>query len=280
VRLDLDQDAARANARVDFDGLEELPVSAPGPLALPARKGVASATANQSATTVFLARLARELYPDSRFVRRVERLETREGLRFEDEVLRQFSGPSLSILRPTRDGGTDFAARSTLRDPAAMRALLDRIAPDLPGILEGLEGLGSTGLTTLLLVAPDAPLTPAALSLLAGVDVRRLVSSGSEQLYEITGLATPDRVVYGLIGDAFVVASDEALAREVANAPTEPAPDAATRLRLDVPALLDKVSLGEDEERLLRALIAGAEVSATPDDGDVVANATLRWAQR
>ena len=190
VRLQLDEDAAKATARVDFEGLgaEELPLPGPGPLALAPGEGVSSASADQSRTTVFLARLARELYPDSRFVRRVERLEAREGLRFEDAVLRQFSGPSLSVLRPGRDGTFEFGARSTLRDPAAMRALLDRIAPDLPGILEGLQGLGSTGLTSLLLVAPDAPLTPAAFALLAGVDVRKLAAAGSEQLYEISGL--------------------------------------------------------------------------------------------
>ncbi len=147
MRLQLDEDAAKATARVDFEGLgaEELPLPGPGPLALAPGEGVSSASADQSRTTVFLARLARELYPDSRFVRRVERLEAREGLRFEDAVLRQFSGPSLSVLRPGRDGTFEFGARSTLRDPAAMRALLDRIAPDLPGILEGLQGWARPG---------------------------------------------------------------------------------------------------------------------------------------
>jgi hypothetical protein len=52
-------------------------------------------------------------------------------------VLRQFSGPSFTLTRPRRDGGMDFAARSALRDPATMRALLPRLAPALPGILQG-----------------------------------------------------------------------------------------------------------------------------------------------
>ncbi len=289
MRLRLGDQAARATARVDFDGLadEELPLPGPGPLALPAGEGVSSASANQSLTTVFLARIARELYPDSRFVRRVERLEAREGLKFEDAVLRQFSGQSFTVIRPGRDGAVAFGARSRLRDPAAMRALLDRIAPDLPGILEGLQGLGNTGLTSLLLVAPDAPLTPAAFALLAAVDVRLLARSGSEQLYEVTGLddgearAGPDRVVYGLVGDAFVVASSEELAREVATMRTEPAPEAATRVRVDIAALLERAGdrLGEDGPRVLRALVAGAEGSASAKDGDVVGEAEVRWAR-
>ena len=81
-------------------------------------------------------------------MRRVERSKPAEGVRFEDEVLRQFSGPSFTVLRPARRRSeVAFGARSTLRDPAAMRAQLDTLAPALPGILEGLQGLGSFGLT-------------------------------------------------------------------------------------------------------------------------------------
>ena len=289
ARLRLEEDAARGSARVDFDGLpaDELPLAAPGPLALPPGEGIASASANQSLTTVFLARLARELYPDSRFVRRVERLEQREGLRFDDEVLRQFSGPSFTVLRPTSRTDTEFGARSTLRDPAAMRELLAKIAPGLPGILEGLQGLGSFGLTGLLFVAPDAPLTPAAFGLLAAVSVNRLAGDASEELYEVSGLDSgdrrpgPDSVVYGMIGDAFVVASTHELAREVAAMPAEPAPEAATRLEVDVAALLERTAgqLGEDEVGIVRALLEGIEASASAKDGDIVAEAELRWAR-
>lgn len=289
ARLRLEQDAARATARVDFDGLapDELPLAGPGPLALPRGEGIASASANQSLTTVFLARLARELYPDSRFVRRVERLEREEGLRFDDEVLRQFSGPSFTVLRPTGRGDTEFGARSTLRDPAAMRELLVKIAPGLPGILEGLQGLGSFGLAGLLFVAPDAPLTPAAFGLLAAVRVNRLAGGASEELYEVRGLDSggfrpgPDSVVYGLIGDAFVVASSAELAREVAAMPTEPAGEAATRLEVDVAALLERsaAQLGEEEAGVARALLDGAEASASARDGDIAGEAELRWAR-
>jgi hypothetical protein len=288
ARLRLEEDAARAGARVDFDGLapDELPLAGPGPLALPPGEGVASASANQSLTTVFLARLARELYPDSRFVRRVERLEQAEGLRFDDEVLRQFSGPSFTVLRPTGAGETEFGARSTLRDPAAMRELLARIAPGLPGILEGLQGLGSFGLTGLLFVAPDAPLTPAAFGLLAAVRVSRLAGGPSEELYEVRGLDSsgfrpgPDSVIYGMIGDAFIVASTPELAREVAAMPSEPAEEAATRLEVDVAAVLERGQLGNEQEvSIARALLAGADASASAKDGDIVAEAELRWAR-
>jgi hypothetical protein len=283
LRLRIGEDAARATARVDFEGLpdEELPLPAPGTLALPAGEPLASASADQNFTTVFLSRLARELYPDSRFVRRVEQLEQREGVRFEDEVLRQFAGPSFTVLRPGSDGRIEFGARSTLRDPAAMRALLERIAPDLPGILEALQGLGSGGLTGLLFVAPDAPLTPGAFALLAAVDVRRLAGAGSEQLYEVTGLdeGGPERVVYGLIGDAFVVASSAELAREVATMPTEPADEAATRLRVDVAPLLDRFGdlLEGEETDVLRELVERADASASAEDGDIVGELELRW---
>ena len=232
----LDEDAARADARVDFEGLDddELPLPEAGPLELPAGESVVSGSGDQSRTTVFLARLVRKLYPYSGFVRRVEALEQSLGLRFEDEVLRQFAGPSFSVLRPAGPNGTEFGARSTLRDPAAMRELLPRLAPALPGILESLKGLGSTGLTSLLLVAPDAPLTPGSFGMLAAVRVSRLAGAASEQLYEVRGIDThgvPEHVVYGIVGDAFVVGSTPELAREVAAMSTEQAPEAATRLR-------------------------------------------------
>ena len=288
ARMRLEEDAARADARVDFEGLadEQLPLPPPGPLELPSGEAVASASADQNFTTVFLAGLARELYPDSRFVRRVEALERGEGLRFEDEVLRQFAGPSFTVLRPAPDGRVAFGARSTLRDADAMRALLPRLAPALPGILEALQGLGTTGLTSLLFVAPDAPLTPAAFGILAAVRISRLAGGGDEQLYEVTGLDErgfqpgPNRVVYGLIGDDFVVASSAELAREVAAMSTEPAPEASTRLRVDVPTLVEyiRAGIGVDEDaRIANAVLQRAEASASARDGDIVADAEIVW---
>jgi hypothetical protein len=288
--LRLEEDAARADARVDFEGLPntELPLPAAGTLELPPEEPVASASADQNFTTVFLARLARELYPESRFVRRVEALEREQELRFEDEVLRQFAGPSFTVLRPLGDDSGDvaFGARSTLRDPVAMRELLPRLAPALPGILEALQGLGSTGLTGLLFIAPDAPLTPSAFALLAAVRVSRLAGGPDELLYEVTGLDEsgfrpgPNRVVYGMVGDEFVVASSPELAREVAAMPTEPAPEAGTRLRVDaaevVGDLIDAFGVDEDA-RIARALLDRAEASASAEGGDITADAEIVW---
>jgi hypothetical protein len=251
ARVKLDRDAARASARVDFEGLKDdaLPLPAAGELALPRGQGIASASANQSLTTVFLARLARELWPDSGFVRRVERLERRQGLSFEDEVLRQFSGPSFTISRPRRDGTMDFAARSKLRDPAAMTQLLPRLYPALPGILEGLQGLGDTGLTG--------------------------------HRYELRGLNPnrigPDRIVFRVLGDDFVVASSRKLAREVMLLQTDPAPKAGTRLRIDVPRMLDTSEIESEKE--LRALFRAVDVSASARDGDIVADAKVTWSR-
>jgi hypothetical protein len=276
ARLRLDRAAGHASARVDFDGLpaDQLPLPGPGELALPRGQGIASASANQSLTTVFLARLARELWPESRFVRRVERLERKQGVRFEDEVLRQFSGPSFTVTRPRRDGGADFAARSTLRDPAAMTRLLPRLYPALPGILEGLQGLGNTGLTGLLLVAPDAPLVPGALLALQ-------TAPPAERLFELRGVNPggigPDRIVFGVLGDTFAVASSRALAREVAHMPTDPAPKAGARLHIDVPRLLDTSELESEKE--LRALFRALDVSASAKDGDIVADAKVTWSR-
>jgi hypothetical protein len=154
-----------------------------------------------------------------------------------------------------------------------------------PCSLEGLQGLGTTGLASLLFVAPDAPLTPSVLGLLAAIDVRRLAGDASEQLYEITGLDEnrdrpgPDRVVYGLIGDAFVVGSSAELAREVAAMETEPAEEAATRLRADVAPLVEGAAawLGEGEAAVISALVEVVDASASAEDGDVVAEAEARW---
>jgi hypothetical protein len=126
-----------------------------------------------------------------------------------------------------------FAARSCVRDPEAMRALLPKLGPYLPAILRGLQGLGNRGLAAVLLIAPDAPLTPGALANLASIVVQELTGGpAGEDLYEIAGLhddpadpialSGPERVTFGLIGDTFVVASDPARARAIAEVEVEP----------------------------------------------------------
>jgi hypothetical protein len=223
VRLESDAIEARVGVSTDSEGLEEddLPLATgdDAPEAGDVDGAIAAANRDQSRTTVFLAALARTAYPDSEFVREVEALENDLGISFEDEVLRQFNGPSASVATP--DG--NFAAVSDVADPDRMRALLPKLAPRLPGILGGLQGLGSSGLVALLLFAPDAPLVPGALPLLQdGIGVRPV--PGEADLYEITGLDDARRgprfavpsVVFGMIGDRFVVATDAQRAREVA----------------------------------------------------------------
>jgi hypothetical protein len=213
IRLEDHAITARAHlsTRPDDLGDEDLPL-APGddaPQAADEDGAISSGNRDQSQTTVFLAQLARKAWPDSDFVAEVELTEKDLGISFEDEVLRQFNGPSASVAWP--DG--NFAAVSDVADPDRMRELLPRLAPRLPGILSGLQSLGDKGLVALLLMAPDAPLVPGALPLLqrGDIGVRRLAG---EDLYELTGLDARDsrfavpRVVFGMRDDdKFVVAS-------------------------------------------------------------------------
>ncbi|HEX2045352.1 MAG TPA: DUF3352 domain-containing protein [Gaiellaceae bacterium] len=196
---------------------DELPLAvgeeAPEVVARP--NEVAGGNANQSVTTVFLLRTAEVVFPDSRFVRRVHELEAELGIDFEEEILRQFDGPSVSLLGPD---GQSFAARSEVRDPDLLREQLRALAPHLPELVEGLEGLTSQGLAALLLFAPDAPALPEALQ---GVTVQE--PSAEDGLYRVSGLTGdgPAELYFGLVGDVFVVASDEARARDIAEAETE-----------------------------------------------------------
>jgi hypothetical protein len=225
--LRLEDDAIVAAARVSTDpgGLseEDLPLAS-GEEAPPVGDvdgAIAAGNRDQSRTTVFLAQLARRAFPGSTFVRSVEEIEADLGISFEEEVLAQFNGPSASVATPAGD----FAAVSDVADPERMRELLPRLAPRLPEVLRGLQGLGSRGLVALLLFAPDAPLAPGMLpSLQAGIDVRELPGEGP--LFQITGLdqgdmplAGPGTVVFGMIGDRFVVATDVRRARAVAEMP-------------------------------------------------------------
>jgi hypothetical protein len=275
ARLDATDAGLTGSARIDFEGLsdDELPLGPAAGLELPKDEGIASGSTDQSRTTVFLATLARALYPDSRFVREVEAFERAEGIRFEDEVLRAFDGPSVSLMRAESDRML-FAARSTLRDPERMRELLPKLAPVLPDILSGLEALGEVGLGTLLFVAPDAPLTPGAFRLL---DTLEVVPAG-EDLYEIKGLdplgdeGLPETLIYGMVGDVFVVASTRELAKEVATIATEPADPAATRTKVDVARLVEQV--GEDPEGFVRG-VSHAEASGSAQDGDLAFDARL-----
>jgi hypothetical protein len=90
----------------------------------------------------------------------------------------------------------------------------------------------------LFLFAPDAPL------LAGGGELHDVVVPPDRQdgLYQVTGLTGdgPSEMWFGVIGDVFVVASDEQRARGIADADTEPVKDArgASVLRADLRSLL------------------------------------------
>jgi hypothetical protein len=193
----------------DPDGLDpaDLPLATgrEAPQVLRRQGQIAGGNRNQSFTTAFLFRLAELRFPDSRFVRDVRELERKLGIDFVAEVLRQFDGPSASVVSP--DGDT-FAARSSVRDPEALERLLPRLAPHLPRLVADLEALRSEGQALLFLFAPDALVLQA----------RRVTVTREGDLWRVSGLTGegPDQLYFGVLGDVFVVASDRTRARRVA----------------------------------------------------------------
>ncbi len=258
VRFDEDELNADVALRLDEEQVEEddLPVVSgeASPEIVPRETEISGGNLNQSQTTAFLLRTVQAAYPNSRFVRAVDAMDEDLGISFEEEILRQFNGPSASYVSP--DGRT-FAARSEVRDPEALRELLPRIAPHLPALVEGLQGLQSEGMALLFLLAPDAP----AAAPMQGVKVDPPTSP--DGLYRISGLTGdgPAELHLGLIGDVFVVASDEQRAREIATADTEPAEGAqgAGVLRAD----LAKISRDLGDFLFLFPLDEGKELVAS-----------------
>ncbi|HEX2085290.1 MAG TPA: hypothetical protein VHF89_06370 [Solirubrobacteraceae bacterium] len=264
----------------------DLPLAPPGDLDLPRSDAVAGASRDQSFTTTFLSRTVRALFADSEFAKAVEEAERDLGVRFEDEVLRQFSCPSMSEMEP---GSQRFAARSCVRDPERMRELLPKLSEHLPRIIRTMQGLDEEGLITLLLIAPDAPLTPS-FAPVAQIQVEPAPQEGAaeeETLYEVTGLrdnarseiagAGPDRVVFGMIGDAFVVASDREMARRAADFEGDRLDEpAASAIRAPLRSLL-----GEDDtaasapENALYDLLGAIEVTASADRAGLKARGRL-----
>lgn len=221
LNVDIEGDELKVGAALDTNpvGLSDadLPLTtgaARPPVAdLPGR--LASGTANQSQTTAWLLKAVRAAYPDSDFVRHVAEVERELRIDFEREFLRQFDGPSTSTMAP--DG--TFAARSTVRDPAGLARLMKRLAPRLPQLILDLQALDTEGLVALFMLAPDAPVATRTFRR-GGIEVVDLGTG----LYEVRGLEppAPRELVFGLIGDVFVVASNEGLAREIARAPARP----------------------------------------------------------
>jgi hypothetical protein len=284
--LDVSDDGVEARGQVVTTGAEltenQLPLGPAGEVELPvATDAIAGGSLDQSRITTFAASVARSLFADSEFVAAVEETERELGIRFEDEVLRQFDCPSVSVFVP--EGGAAlgtagrFSARSCVRDPERMRELLPELAPRLPRILRAMRGLSGEGLLGLLMLAPDAPLAPGVLPLQLGV--QQLGAGGSgELLYEVTGLresdtgeevfAGPDRVVFGMIGDDFVVGSDRQAARDAASLDTEPAPEqAASALRVPPGLPIGEMFGSEEASEVLSRTFGDLEVGFSADPG-------------
>jgi hypothetical protein len=295
LALDVGEDAVEARGQVVTTGAElsedELPLGPAGEVELPRAEGaIAGGSRDQSRITTFAAGVVRSAFADSDFVAAVEETERELGIRFEEEVLRQFDCPSVSVFAPEPDAplGTAgrFSARSCVRDPERMRELLPKLAPRLPRILRAMRGLGGEGLLGLLLLAPDAPLSPGVPLAQIGVDPLG-AGAPEEQLYEATGLRDaapgepvfpgPDRVVFGMIGEDFVVGSDRQAAREAAALETEPfGKEAASALRVAPRTLAGLVGSAEAAQVLERTF-GEIEISfaAEPNATDAYARVPL-----
>lgn len=290
--LDIGEEDLRSHVRIATDpeklAAEDVPLGSAGPIELPVRdEAIVGASRNQSATTVFATKLARSLFADSQFVRAVEATERKLDIDFEQEFLRQFDCPSVSVLDASDT--QRFAARSCVKDPERMRELLPRLTPELPKILTALQALEGEGLVALLLIAPDAPLTPSFGDLLGAVKLQPLRGSDSEegeQLYELRGLrdpgsrlafSGPDRVVFGMIGDNFVVGSDREQVREIAGIETQTYPEeAASATKVPVPVALEATD--DIAGKLASRLIGDLSVSASGDTSGIDIDLILPFA--
>jgi hypothetical protein len=222
---------------------------------------IVAANQDQSRTTVFLLRAAQAAFPDSRFVQAVEDVERELDIDFEEEILEQFNGPSASALQ---FDGQIFAARSEVEDPERLREQLSILAPHLPELVQGLEGLRSQGLAFLLLLAPDAVASTQPLQ-----DVQVELPAGPDDLYHVAGLSGdgPSDVYFGLIDDVFVIGSTEEGARSIADEGTESVDGAAGAavLRFDMREggrdLLERFGVGFSPEVPVGEVVGSLEAS-------------------
>lgn len=210
-RINADAVVSTDPARLTDAQLPLQPGNGPPALA-PTLKQFASGSLNQSQTTAFLLRAARTMFPHSAFVRDVRRVERALKIDFEREVLRQFNGPSATLLAPNGR----FAARSQVRDPARMARTLQRLAPHLGRLVHDLQSLGSEATVPLLLLAPDAPVAAIARHRPA-IKVKRLRGD----LYRVSGRSAGRRVLFviGLHRGVFVIGSSKRRAKEIATMP-------------------------------------------------------------
>ena len=133
------------------------------------------------------------------------------GVSLDDDLIGQLTGNLSATVGLDRG----FGVRSELKDPAAFKRTLAKVADVLPSFAEG-AGFGKVTLTK---------------------------PSGGDDFY-VLRRKDGDSVVFGVAGDVLVVASNVARARAVAS--TDPA---------DVPGASGPVVVGADAERLVAGFL-------------------------
>ncbi len=180
-----------------------------------------SASADQSVSTRFLLEAVSTVYPDSEFERWRAEVEGDLGVEL-DELLALFDGPSVSAQAPNGI----VATRSDVSDPETLAQALPDLVPRLPELAEALGPIGErTVLTAIRTVAPKLPIPGEGLDE-PGVTADAL--PGEEGLYRLSAAdpqlsGSNEQVVFGVVDEFFVVAEDPDAAREIAQAPAEPA---------------------------------------------------------
>jgi hypothetical protein len=113
----------------------------------------------------------------------------------------------------------------------------------------------------------------------------RVKPLGAADLYAVSGLdprngrPLPNGLVYGVIGDVFVVGSTRELAERAATMPVASAKEAGARFRVDLGRLRASDDGGPIDPftlTLAQTLFTAVEADASAVDGDVVAHARAR----
>jgi hypothetical protein len=129
-------------------------------------------------------------------------------------------------------------------------------------------------------------------ALLADIVVRPFAGEdeeAGETLFEITGLrddetsaiaqAGPDRVIFGFVGDAFVVASDPERAREVAEAETERLDRrAGSVVRIPIAELVARDGDADEVTQVLGEVLRTLTATVTASPRSTVVEAVLPFA--
>jgi hypothetical protein len=145
------------------------------------------------------------------YARGKQTIDKQLGVSLDDDLIAQLTGNVSASMSP--DG--EFGVRAELKDPRAFERTLAKVADVLPSFAQG-AGFGPVQLTK---------------------------PSGGQDFYVLSKRGG-GAVVFGVVGEVLVVASDARRARELAG--TEP---------VDVPGASGSVVAGADAERLVTTLL-------------------------